>query len=47
LRSGRESLLDKYHKIENELEKSSFDIPFYVESSMSNNASHVDIYGTI
>lgn len=47
LRTGRESLLDKYHKIENELEKSPFDIPFYVESSVSNNASHVDIYGTI
>ena len=47
LPTGRESLIDKYHKIENELEKSPFDIPFYIESSMSNNASHVDIYGTI
>ena len=46
-RSGRESLIDKYHKIEKELEKSSFAIPFYVESSVSKNAAHVDIYGTI
>ena len=47
LPTGRESLIDKYHKIEKELEKSSFAIPFYVESSVSKNASHVDIYGTI
>ncbi len=44
---GRESLIDKYHKIEKELEKSMFAIPFYVESSVSKNASRVDIYGTI
>jgi hypothetical protein len=47
LRTGRESLIDKYHKIEKELKKSSSVIPFYLESSMSQNASHVDIYGTI
>jgi hypothetical protein len=47
LRTERESLIDKYRKIEKKLEKSSFAIPFYVESSMNKNASHVDIYGTI
>ena len=47
LHPGHESLIDKYHKIEKELEKSSLAIPFYVESSVSKNASHVDIYGTI
>jgi len=45
--TGHEFLIDKYHKIEKELEKSSLTIPFYVESSVSKNASHVDIYGTI
>ena len=44
---GRESLIDKYHKIEKELEKSTFAIPFYIESVVSQNASQVDIYGTI
>jgi len=43
----RESLIDKYHQIEKELKKSSSAIPFYLESSMSQNGSHVDIYGTI
>ena len=47
LHTGHESLIDKYHKIEKELEKSSLAIPFYVESSVSKNTSHVDIYGTI
>jgi len=47
LRTERESLIDKYHKIEKELKKSSSAIPFYLESSMSQNASQVDIYGTI
>jgi hypothetical protein len=47
LPTGRESLIDKYHKIEEELEKNTFAIPFYVESSVSKNASRVDIYGTI
>ena len=41
LHTAHESLIDKYHKIENELGKSPFDIPFYVESSVSNNASHM------
>jgi hypothetical protein len=47
LHVGRQSLIDKYHKIEKELKKGSSPIPFYLESSMSQNASHVDIYGTI
>jgi hypothetical protein len=47
LRISTESLIDKYHKIEKELEKSSSGIPFYLESSVSKNASHVDIYGTV
>jgi len=47
LRMERESLIDKYHQIEKELKKSSSAIPFYLESSMSQNGSHVDIYGTI
>jgi hypothetical protein len=45
LPTGRESLIDKYLKIEKELEESSFAIPFYLESSVSKNVSHVDIYG--
>jgi hypothetical protein len=44
---GRESLIDKYHKLEKELKKSTFAIPFYIESSVTQNASQVDIYGTI
>lgn len=47
LRTGHESLIDKYHTIEKELQKSSFAIPFFIESSVSTNASHVDIYGSI
>ena len=47
LRTGHESLIDKYHKIEKELEKSALTIPFYLESSVSKNASRVDIYGTV
>jgi hypothetical protein len=45
--AGRQSLIDKYHKIEKELNKRTLAIPFYVESSVSKNASRVDIYGTI
>ncbi len=44
---SREALIDKYHKIERELEQNTLSIPFYVESSVNNNASRVDIYGTI
>jgi hypothetical protein len=44
---AREALIDKYHKIEKELEKSPFAIPFFIESSVSKNASRVDIYGTL
>ena len=47
LPTGRESLIDTYHKIEKELEKSTLAIPLYVESSVSKNASHVDIYGSV
>jgi len=46
-RSGPESLLDKYHEIEKELENNSGPVPFHIESSVDTNASHVDIYGTI
>jgi len=47
LRTGHESLIDKYHKIERELRKSSFANLFLIESSVSKKASYVDIYGTI
>jgi hypothetical protein len=47
LPAGHESLIDKYHTIEKELQKSSFVIPFLIESSVSKTTSHVDIYGTI
>lgn len=47
LRTGHESLIDKYQQIETALQKSSFAIPFYIESSVSKNASQVDIFGAI
>ena len=47
LRTGHEFLIHKYHTIEKELQKSSLAIPFFIESSVSKNASHVDIYGSI
>jgi hypothetical protein len=47
LSTGRESLIDKHHQIESKLEKSSFGIPVYLESSVEQNASHVDIYGIV
>lgn len=47
LPNGHEALIGKHQKFVEELEKSSFAIPFYIESSVSKNASHVDIYGTI
>ncbi len=43
----RESLIDKYRKIEKELKKSTFAVPFHLESSVTKNASLVDIYGTV
>jgi hypothetical protein len=46
-RSGPGSLLYKYHEIEKERENNSGAVPFYIESSVNKNASHVDIYGTI
>ncbi|HWR59577.1 MAG TPA: hypothetical protein VN328_11880 [Thermodesulfovibrionales bacterium] len=42
----RQSLLNKYHEVKKELEKSPFAVPFFIESSVSKTASHVDIYGT-
>jgi hypothetical protein len=47
LSTGRESLINKYHKIGEKLEKNSSPVPFHIESSVSKNASRVDIYGTI
>jgi hypothetical protein len=47
-RSGAQSILDKYHEIEKELEqKNSGPVPFHVESAENKNTSHVDIYGTV
>ena len=40
--SGPESILAKYHEIEKELEIISGTVPFYVESSVNKNTSHVD-----
>lgn len=47
LHTGREFLIDKHHTIEKELEKSPSAVPFYIESSVSNHASVVDVYGTM
>ncbi|RJQ16437.1 MAG: hypothetical protein C4560_09410, partial [Nitrospiraceae bacterium] len=47
LPAGSEFLVNKYGKILKELEKSPSAVPFYLESSVSKSASHVDIYGTI
>jgi hypothetical protein len=41
------ALVDKYNKVEKELGKSPFSIPFFIESAVSKNASRVDIYGTV
>ena len=46
-RSGPESIFAKYHETEKELEIISGTVPFYVESSVNKNTSHVDIYGTV
>ena len=45
--TGREFLIDKHHTIEKELEKSPSAVPFYIESSVNNDASVVDVYGTM
>jgi hypothetical protein len=45
--SEPEFLRDKYHAIERKLEKGSGPTLFYVESSVNQNASHIDIYGTV
>jgi hypothetical protein len=47
LPAGRESLINKYHTIGKKLDKNSGPVAFYIESSVSKNASRVDIYGTI
>lgn len=46
LHIAHEALINKYHKVEKELLKSSLAIPFSIESSVSKTASRVDIYGT-
>lgn len=45
--SGPGFLLDKYHALEKELEKGPGQARFHVESSVNQNASHIDIYGTV
>lgn len=45
--TGPEFLINNYRKIEKDPEMNCSAIPFYPESSVSNNASHVDICGTI
>jgi len=45
--TGREFLIDKHHTIEKELKKSPSAVPFYIESSVNNDASVVDVYGTM
>ena len=47
LPAGREFLVNKYHKIEKQLDRNTLAIPIHVESSVTKNASRVDIYGTI
>lgn len=43
----REELTEKYNKVEKELGKSPFPVPFFIESAVSKNASRVDIYGIV
>ena len=45
--TGREFLIDKHRTIEIKLEKSPSAFPFYIESSVNNDASVVDVYGTM
>ncbi len=44
-RIGPEPLLDKYHEVEKELDKSSSTVSFHIESSANKNATRVDVYG--
>jgi hypothetical protein len=46
-RSGPEGLADKFHTLENKLEKSSIGIPAYLESSAGSSISDADMYGII
>ncbi|MBN2654792.1 MAG: hypothetical protein JXR79_06725 [Nitrospirae bacterium] len=45
--TGQRALVDKYQIVKNELETNSSSIPFHIESYVSKNASHVDIYSVI
>lgn len=45
--SEQESLINKYHEIEEELKESLFAIPFHIESSESNNTSYGHLYSII
>jgi len=46
-RSGPEGLADTFQTLGNKLEKSSFGIPAYLESSAGSSASDADIYGIV
>jgi hypothetical protein len=45
--TGRQSLIDKYHKIGEEPKIGPSALPFFLESSESNNTAYVDIYSTM
>ncbi len=45
--AGHEALIAKYRKLAKDLKKSTHAIPFELESSVTKNASRVDIYGTV
>jgi len=42
---GHDILLDIYHRIEAKLERTSFGVPLYLESSDQDGRVHVDVYG--
>jgi hypothetical protein len=44
-RRGEDILLDTYHRIEARIEKSTFGVPLYLESSERDDRVHVDVYG--
>jgi hypothetical protein len=46
-RSGPEGLADEFHTLESKLEKSSFGIPVWLESSAGSGASNADMYGIV
>jgi hypothetical protein len=45
--SGPEGLADKFHALENKLEKSFFGVPAYLESSAGSSTSDADMYGIV